>query len=116
MDESMKWTAKDDSVFREYVALSDFTEKLCEAERMEIRSWLDADAMGKVRDFAAYMERQGIDPESLTEVIEKVEYDPLTLTVYDLLNAGEVLHLVPSVAFLDKGPFVEAAFGDGAEG
>lgn len=119
MDEGMKWTAEDDAElldFREYVQVRDFTETLCDAERVEIREWLDADAMERIRNFAAYMESHGHDPEQLMEVIEKVENDPLSLTVYDLLNAGDVLHMIPFVTFHDFGPFVEAANDHGAEG
>ena len=110
MDEGMKWTAEDDGElldFREYVQVRDFTETLCDAERVEIREWLDADAMERIRNFAAYMESHGHDPEQLMEVIGKVENDPLSLTVYDLLNAGDVLHMVPSVTFHGMDEFWE---------
>jgi hypothetical protein len=111
MDEDMRRTAEDGAElldFREGKQARDFTDTMCDIERAEMRSWLDEDALERIWDFAAYMESHGHNPEQLTEVIEKVARDPLLLTVYDLMNAGDVLHMVPCVTFHDEVPFVEA--------
>ena len=83
-----------------------------------ICEWLDADAMEEIRSFSRYAADRGNDSvsEQLTEVIEKVERDPLSLTVYDLLSAGNVLHMAPSVTFHDLGEFREREAEAGAEG